>query len=145
MYKNKYMWQSRVEIGHYYVVYFNCIIVFEALYRRTSTKGGAHTHCNRCAKTSIYMQYAWAPPLTEVLHFSRIVLDFYPGVQHVHSSSFSCCLFGIKCVYALKNITIWSIFPLYICGTAFCHKLGHFFHRKASFTKQMASSEGRPH
>ena len=34
------MWQPRVEIEHYFVVYFHRITVFEA--RRTSIKGGAH-------------------------------------------------------------------------------------------------------
>ena len=34
------MWQSRVEIEHYSIAYFDQITAFEALYR--STKGGAH-------------------------------------------------------------------------------------------------------
>ena len=38
-----YMWQSRVEIKDYSVVYFDRIAVFEMLYCRTSVKGGAHT------------------------------------------------------------------------------------------------------
>ena len=38
------MWQSRVEIEHYSVAYFDCVIVFRALQDRTSFKGGAHTH-----------------------------------------------------------------------------------------------------
>ena len=40
-----YMWQSRVEIEHYSVVYFNHITVFEVLWRGTSVRGGAHTRC----------------------------------------------------------------------------------------------------
>ena len=36
--------QSRVEIEHYSVVYFNRIIVFKALQRKTSVKGRAHMH-----------------------------------------------------------------------------------------------------
>ena len=39
------MWQSRLEIEHYSVVYFNSIAAFEALQRRTSVKGGAHARC----------------------------------------------------------------------------------------------------
>ena len=39
------MWQSRVEIEHYSVAYFDRIAAFEALLRRTSVKGGAHTCC----------------------------------------------------------------------------------------------------
>ena len=38
------MWQSRVEIEHYSIAYFDRIAAFEALQRRTSVKGGAHTH-----------------------------------------------------------------------------------------------------
>ena len=37
------MWQSRVEIKGYSVVYFDRIAVFEAPYRWTSVNGGAHT------------------------------------------------------------------------------------------------------
>ena len=37
------MWQSRVEIEHYSVAYFDHIAVFKALKRRTSVKGEAHT------------------------------------------------------------------------------------------------------
>ena len=39
------MWQSQVEIEHYFVVYFDRITAFEVLYRRTSIKGGADMHC----------------------------------------------------------------------------------------------------
>ena len=38
-----YMWQSRVEFEGYSVAYFDCIVAFEAPYRWTSAKGGAHT------------------------------------------------------------------------------------------------------
>ena len=40
---SEYMWQSCVEIKGYFVAYFNRIAVFEAMYHRTSVKGGAHT------------------------------------------------------------------------------------------------------
>ena len=60
-----YMWQSRVEIEHYSVVYFLCITVLEALWRRTSVIGGAHTLMNtyyiytapRAHKNGISCQY----------------------------------------------------------------------------------------
>ena len=39
----QYLWQSRVEIEHYSVAYFDRITVFEALKHRTSGKGGART------------------------------------------------------------------------------------------------------
>ena len=38
----KYMWQSRLEIEDYFVKYFNRITAFEAPYRCTSVKSGAH-------------------------------------------------------------------------------------------------------
>ena len=37
------MWQSRVEIEGYSVVYFDCNAAFEVPNRCTSVKGGAHT------------------------------------------------------------------------------------------------------
>ena len=37
------LWQSRVEIEHYSVTYFDRVTVLEALKRSTSVKGGAHT------------------------------------------------------------------------------------------------------
>ena len=40
-----HVWQSRVEIEHYSVVYFTRITAFEPMYCRTSIKGRAHTHC----------------------------------------------------------------------------------------------------
>ena len=39
-----HMWQYRVEIEGYSIAYFDCIAVFEAPYRLTSIKGGAHMH-----------------------------------------------------------------------------------------------------
>ena len=38
------MWQSRVEIEGYSFTYFDRIAAFEALYRWTPVKGGAHIH-----------------------------------------------------------------------------------------------------
>ena len=39
------MSQSRVEIKHYSIAYFNCVSVFKVLEHRTLVVGGAHTHC----------------------------------------------------------------------------------------------------
>ena len=39
------MWQSRVEIEHYSVAYFDRITAFEVLKCRTFIKGGAHMCC----------------------------------------------------------------------------------------------------
>ena len=40
----KYMWQSCVEIEGYSIAYFDHIAAFEAPYRWTSVKDGAHMH-----------------------------------------------------------------------------------------------------
>jgi len=53
---NGYIWQSRVEIEHYSVVYFAHIAAFEALYCRTSVKGGAHTHWVNVASIDEFTQ-----------------------------------------------------------------------------------------
>ena len=64
------MWQSQVEIEHYSFAYFDRIAAFEALQRRTSVKGGAHTRCVNVASIDEFTQRVWAPPLTEVLRYS---------------------------------------------------------------------------
>ena len=51
-----YVWQSRVEIELYSVAYFARIAAFEALYRRTSVKGGAHTRCVNVASIDEFTQ-----------------------------------------------------------------------------------------
>ena len=50
------MWQSRVEIEHYSIAYFERIAAFEALYRRTSVKGGAHIRCVNVAGVDEFTQ-----------------------------------------------------------------------------------------
>ena len=50
------MWQSRVEIEHYSVAYFNRIAAFEALLRRTSVKGGVHARCVNVASIDEFAQ-----------------------------------------------------------------------------------------
>ena len=63
------MWQSRVEIKGYSVVYFDRIAAFEAPYRWTSVQGGAH----KCFVDSLDIhastKHVWAPPLTEVQRY----------------------------------------------------------------------------
>ena len=51
-----YVWQSRVEIEHYSVAYFDRIAPFEALLRRTSVKGGVHTRCVNVASIDEFAQ-----------------------------------------------------------------------------------------
>ena len=49
------MWQSQVEIEHYFIAYFNFIIVFKALYHRTFVKSGAHTLHGTVRYSCIYV------------------------------------------------------------------------------------------
>ena len=65
-----YMWQSRVEIEGYSVVYFDRIAAFEAPYRWTSVKGGAHMHFVDAWISNESMKRVWAPLLTEVQRYS---------------------------------------------------------------------------
>ena len=38
-----YMWQSRVEIKHYFIAYFDHVTALQVLKRRTLVKGGVRT------------------------------------------------------------------------------------------------------
>ena len=60
------MWQSYVEIEGYSVAYFNHITAFEAPYRWTSIKGGAHILYIGSLDIHAFTMHVWAPPLTEV-------------------------------------------------------------------------------
>ena len=64
------MWQSHVEIEGYSVTYFNRIAAFEALYRWTSVKGGAHMHFVDSLDIHGSTKHVWVPPLTEVQQYS---------------------------------------------------------------------------
>ena len=64
------MWQSRVEIQGYSVAYFDRFAAFEAPYRWTSVKGGAHMHFVDSLDNHAPTKYVWAPPLTEVQQYS---------------------------------------------------------------------------
>ena len=89
------MWQSRVEIEHYSVACFDCVIVFKVLQDRTSFKGGAHTHSvdSWTLDKSTYIVHM-SPTLNEssaLQHFKRdngvkiwngIMFDFYLGLPH---------------------------------------------------------------
>ena len=58
-----------VEIEDYSVVYFNRIAVFEALYRWTFVKGGAHMCFIDARISNESTKHVWAPPLTEVQQY----------------------------------------------------------------------------
>ena len=51
------MWQSRVEIEHYSVAYFDRIAAFAALQCRTSVNGMAHTRCVNVASFDEFTQH----------------------------------------------------------------------------------------
>ena len=62
----EYVWQSCVEIEGYSVAYFNRIATFEAPYRWTSVKGGAHMRYVDSLDIHTPTKRIWALPLTEV-------------------------------------------------------------------------------
>ena len=66
------MWQSCVEIEGYSIAYFDHITVFEALYRWTSVKGGAHMCFVNAWIPNESMKCIWAPPLTEVQQYAAL-------------------------------------------------------------------------
>ena len=86
-----HMWQSRVEIEHYFVAYFDCITAFEVLWRRTSVKGGA---LGKFMNTYHVYTAHISPTLngsSVVEHFERsngieihneIMFNFYLGLPH---------------------------------------------------------------
>ena len=67
-----YMWQSRVEIEGYSVVYFVCIAAFKAPYHWTSIKGGAHTRFVDSLAIHASTKRVWAPPLMEVQRYGTL-------------------------------------------------------------------------
>ena len=64
------MRQSLAEIEHYSTVYFRYLIMFDALWCRTSIKNKTRTCCIDAWIPCMSMQRVWAPPSTEVLHYS---------------------------------------------------------------------------
>ena len=60
------MWQSHVEIEGYSAACFDCIAAFEALYRWTSAKGGAHMRFIDLLDIHASTKHIWTLPLTEV-------------------------------------------------------------------------------
>ena len=66
------MCQSWVEIEHFSVVCFDHVTVFEALYLRTSVKGGADTNCVDSWIPNTSVQCVWALPLMVVLQYNAL-------------------------------------------------------------------------
>ena len=86
------VWQSRVGIEGYSVAYFDRITAFEAPYRWTSIKGGAHTHFVDAWISNESTKCIWAPPLTEAQRYGTstaakrskyATVDFYTGLPHI--------------------------------------------------------------
>ena len=86
------MWQSHVKLEDYSIADFDNIPAFEAPYRWTSVKGGAHTCSVDSRISNNFLKHVWTPPLTEVQRFehddvlkihTRITFDFYSGLPHI--------------------------------------------------------------
>ena len=104
-----HMWQSRVEIEHYSIAYFERITAFEAL----------------------YTQRVWAPPVTRKYCFTAlrtreirhgIMFDFYLGLPHIcWGRSWKTVLHGNNYVDWKKTICSFpglhhpEIWLLYLC------------------------------
>ena len=61
-----YMWQSRVEIEHYFIAYFDRITMFSVLQLRTLVKGEVHMWCVDMSAIHESMEHIWVLPLTKV-------------------------------------------------------------------------------
>ena len=82
-----YMWQSRVEFEGYIIAYFDRIGAFEASYRWTSAKGGAHTRFVDAWISNESTKCIWAPPLTEVQRYGTLnaaMRSTYATQSHIH-------------------------------------------------------------
>ena len=98
-----HMWQSRVEVEDYSVMYFDCIAAFKAPYCWTSVKGRAHT-CfvdawiyvlRRLVSYSLIYNVRMSPALNRSLaircfkHRDEVeihdgIIDFYMGLSHMY-------------------------------------------------------------
>ena len=90
------MWQSRVEIKGYSVMYFDHIAVFEALYRWTSVKGGARMCFMDALISNESTKHIWAPPFkgSDVIEIcDGITFDFYAGLPLHHLPEQHCLSF----------------------------------------------------
>ena len=114
------MWQSRVEIEGYSVAYFDCIAAFEALYRWTFIKSGAHMHfvdswCidKGCMSPALNWSSArWHFKHSNVIEISDgITFDFYTGLPH-HFLVYVIVLFLMDHLHRLVYVQIRSLLPL---------------------------------
>ena len=88
----KHMWQSRVEIKGYSVVYFDQIAGFEEPYQWTFVKGGAHTRFIDVWTSNESTKQVWAPPFMEVhRNFSNTVLQMQRCNQNIWQNNTQDC------------------------------------------------------
>ena len=87
-----HLWESRVEIESYSVMYFDRIAPSEAPYRWTSGKGRAHMHFIE-HYIFMHLQSMYEPGNSVIWSFKHsnmiqirdgITFDFYTGLPHVH-------------------------------------------------------------
>ena len=119
------MWQSCVETKGYSVMYFDQIAVFEAPYRWTSVKGGAHMCFMDALISNESTKHIWAPPFkgSDVIEIcDRITFDFHTGLPLHHLPEQHCLSFNkLQChVYT----TGWHMtFTMYECDKLMFHML----------------------
>ena len=109
---NTHMWQSRVEIEHYSIVYFERITALKALYCSAFIKGGTHAcyvdfdaalqHMSPALNGSTALQRCEHDNAVEICN--RIMFDFYPGLPHMqvqastHPSTHIHAYIGTHCM-----------------------------------------------
>ena len=117
--QNSKMWQFCVEIEGYSVVYFDCIAAFEAPFRWTSIKGGAH----KFIRYSCIYEARMSPALSRssaIRRFKhsnaieirdRITFDFYTELLQI--DCFDQC--GLSSGASLAGSwTHWLLFVKYL-------------------------------
>ena len=127
------MWQSRVEIEGYSVAYFDRIVAFEAPYRRTSVKGGAHMHFVDSTRYSCIYAARMSPALSgssAIRHFEGsdaieirdgMTFDFYTGLPHIHTYIY---IHGTgMCVCMCSCTSKWVHLQSYHIALNFCRSL----------------------
>ena len=110
------MWQSRIEIKYYSVVYFERVTKFDAL----CLGWGSYVLRERIRYSCIYIACT-SPTLSEssaLQHVklsdaleirNRIIFDFYSGLPHVCYKHYTCCLFkGVYHVHIYMYTCIYN-------------------------------------
>ena len=90
------MWQSRVEIKHYFIAFFDRVITFKVLRHKTSIKGGTDMDCVDLFVFMHIFAVHMSPTLNRssvIQHFERgnvfkihikTMFVFYLGLPHMH-------------------------------------------------------------